>query len=84
MIQIIFLEGPTRFILPSLQETGRASENPNLPIDDRGKILPYKQWRNTNKQAYDRIYVAGGAELMREASTKFWKSKNLITKEGYC
>jgi len=26
-------------------------------------ILPYKQWRNTSKQAYDRIYIAGGAEL---------------------
>jgi len=43
MIQIIFLEDPMRFILPSLQKTGRASEDPNLPIDDRGKIiLPYK------------------------------------------
>jgi len=43
MIQIIFLKGPTRFILPSLQKTERASEDPNLPIDDRGKIiLPYK------------------------------------------
>jgi len=51
-----------RFILPSLQETGRASEDPNLPIDDRRKIiLPYKLWWNTNKQAYDRTYVAGGA-----------------------
>jgi len=29
--------------LPSLQKTERASEDPNLPIDDRGKIiLPYK------------------------------------------
>jgi len=37
MMQIIFPEGPTRFILPSLQETGQASEDPNLPIDDRRK-----------------------------------------------
>jgi len=60
MMQIVFLEGPTRFILLSLQETGWASEDPNLPIDDRRKIiLSYKLWRNTNK-AYDRIYVAGG------------------------
>jgi len=29
------------------------------------------------------IGFTGGAELMREARTKFWKSKNLITKEGY-
>jgi len=30
--------------LPSLQETGRASEDPNLPIDNRRKImLPYRQ-----------------------------------------
>jgi len=44
MKQIIFLEGATRFVLPSLQEMGRASEDPNLPIDDRRKIiLPYKQ-----------------------------------------
>jgi len=36
-----------------------------LSIDNRRKItLPYRLWRNTNKQAYDRIYVAGGAELM--------------------
>jgi len=70
--------------LPSLQETRRASEDPNLPIDDRRKIiLPYKQRRNTNKQAYDKIYVAGGADLMREAPTKFWRSEKLITKEGY-
>jgi len=39
MSQIIFLEGPTRFILPSLQKTGWASEDPNLPIDDRRKII---------------------------------------------
>jgi len=39
MIQIIFLEGPTRFILLSLQKTRRASEDPNLPINDRGKII---------------------------------------------
>jgi len=32
---------------------------------------------------YDRIYVVGGAELTREVPTKFWKSENLITKEGY-
>jgi len=68
MIQIIFLEGPTRFILPSLQKTEWASEDPNLPIDDRRKIeLLYRPWRNT----YDRIYVAGGAELMWKTPTKF-------------
>jgi len=57
----------------ALQKTGRASEDPNLPIDDRRKIiLPYRPWRNTNKQAYDKIYVAGvGIELMWEAPTKF-------------
>jgi len=61
-----------RLILPSLQETGRASEDPNLPIDNRRKIImPHKQRRNTNKQAYDKICVASGAELMREAPTKF-------------
>jgi len=44
MKQITFPEDSTKFILPSLQETGRASENPNLPIDDRKKIVvPYKQ-----------------------------------------
>jgi len=38
------LEGTVRLILPSLQETGRASEDPKLPIDNRRKIiLPYKQ-----------------------------------------
>jgi len=32
------------YIAPPLQETGRASEDPNLLIDDRRKIiLPYKQ-----------------------------------------
>jgi len=44
MKQIIFLESATKFILPPLQETGRASKDPNLPIDDRRKImLPYEQ-----------------------------------------
>jgi len=44
MKQTIFLEGATKFILSSFQETGRASEDPNLPIDDHKKIiLPYKQ-----------------------------------------
>jgi len=38
------ISGTVRLILPSLQETGRASEDPNLPIDDRRKIIvPYKQ-----------------------------------------
>jgi len=35
--QIIFLEGATKFTLLSLQKTGRVSEDPNLPIDDRRK-----------------------------------------------
>jgi len=45
MMQIIFLEGIVRLILPSLQETVRASEDPNLTIDDRRKIIltTYKQ-----------------------------------------
>jgi len=61
-----------RLILPSLQETGRANEDPNSPIDNRRKItLPYKQRQNTNKQEYDKICIAGGAELMGEAPTKF-------------
>jgi len=34
-----FLEGPTRFTLPSLQKTERASEDPNLSIDNRRKIM---------------------------------------------
>jgi len=35
-----------RFILLSLQETGRANEDSNLPIDNRRKIiLPYKERR---------------------------------------
>jgi len=43
MKQIIFLAA-VRFILPPPQETGRTSEDPKLPIDDRRKIiLPYKQ-----------------------------------------
>jgi len=44
MEQIIFPEDSTKFILPSLQEMGRASEDPNLSIDDRRKIVVlYKQ-----------------------------------------
>jgi len=40
--QITIPEGLTKFILPPLQKTGRASEDLNLPIDDRRKvILPY-------------------------------------------
>jgi len=37
----MFSEGSTKFILPPLQ--GRTSEDLNLPIDDRRKvILPYE------------------------------------------
>jgi len=39
MKQITFPEGSTKFILPSLQEIGWAREDPNLPIDDRRKII---------------------------------------------
>jgi len=40
----MFPEGSTKFILPFLQETGRASEDPNLSINDRRKIVVlYKQ-----------------------------------------
>jgi len=39
MKQITFPEGSTKFILPSLQKTKRANEDPNLPIDDRRKII---------------------------------------------
>jgi len=39
MKQIIFLEGAMKFILPRLEETGEASEDPNLPIDDGRKII---------------------------------------------
>jgi len=61
-----------RPILPSLQETGRANEDPNSPIDNRRKItLSYRQRRNTNKQEYDKICVLGGAELMQEPPIKF-------------
>jgi len=44
MKHIIFPEGPTKLILPPLQETGRPSEDLNLPIDNCRKIiLSYKQ-----------------------------------------
>jgi len=43
MKQIISLEGIVRSILPSLQETGQASKDLNLPIDRRKVILSYKQ-----------------------------------------
>jgi len=45
MKQIMFPEGSTKFSLSSLQETGRASEDPNLPIDRANRrkiILPYE------------------------------------------
>jgi len=35
----ISLEGTVRSILPPLQETGRASEDLNSPIDDRRKVI---------------------------------------------
>jgi len=35
--------------------------------------------RNTNKQKYEKIWIAGGAELMQETPIT---SKNLITEEG--
>jgi len=37
MKHIILLEGTVRFILPSLQETGRVDEDLNLPIGDHRK-----------------------------------------------
>jgi len=52
MKQITFPEGSMKFILPSLQEMGRASEDPNLPIDDRRKfILPYETITKHHRQA---------------------------------
>jgi len=69
MDKIIFLKDATKLALPSFQKTERVSEDPNLPIDDCRKIiLAYKQWWNTNKQAYDRTYVAGRGRSNVESS----------------
>jgi len=68
---MIHLEGTVGLVLPSLQETGRANEDPNLPIDNRRKShYPINNDENTNKQEYNKDCVAGGAELMREAPIK--------------
>jgi len=44
------LEGVTEFILSSPQKTGRASEDPNLPIDNRRNLNYPTNGRNTNEQ----------------------------------
>jgi len=55
-----FLENAT-LILPSLQRTGRANEDPNLPIDDRRKS--YYPTSNGTPINNRRICVAGGSNM---------------------